>query len=169
MGPGWLLVRLLIHVIRINKMSTQRVLLRPTQKAARVPDTRIASIQSTQHPVIWQRREWSWCEWWRGPGRGAGCCTSPSLRTWYFVPRSCSAAAPQQCAAESSGSMSPCWQCCTTASGILIDTLQNLGIAFFPHTALVARGATHRDTIKTGFESCKVFKYVRYVSMIKEN
>ena len=27
-------------------MSTQRVLLRPTQKAARVPDTRIASIQS---------------------------------------------------------------------------------------------------------------------------
>lgn len=29
-------------------MSTQRVLLRPTQKAARVPDTRIASIQSTQ-------------------------------------------------------------------------------------------------------------------------
>ena len=74
-----------------------------------------------------------------------------------------------ECAVESSGSMSPCWQCCTTASGILIDTLQNLGIAFFPHTALVARGATYRDTIKTGFESCKVFKYVRYVSMIKEN
>lgn len=105
-----------------------------------------------------------------GPGAGCGLLHISVTQDLVLCPaqlqRRRTAA---ECAAESSGSMSPCWQCCTTASGILIDTLQNLGIAFFPHTALVARGATHRDTIKTGFESCKVFEYVRYVSMIKEN